>query len=208
MPSPKPTRTVSLRDFDRGSTWKPRRKAASAHSPKAKQLVELVTLGPPDGSRPALTLPEAAAAMGIKIGTARKYLHLPVSRQYFLQLCAAIREGEIPANLRAAIEIRDDPKLKSAAGARARIEAARYIERGGDKAQGVTLNLGMAIGVNGGSIEPGYMVTIPADYADASREILRKAGSTRDVLDDRAHRARGGHGDEALGEALDAEVLD
>jgi hypothetical protein len=206
MPSPKPTRTISLRDFDRGSTWRPRRKVASGDSPKARQLVELVTLGPPDGSGPALTLPQAAAAMGIKIGTARKYLHLPVARQYFLQLCTALREGEIPANIRAAVEIRDDPKLKSAAGARARIDAARYIERGGDKAQGMTLNLGMAIGV-GANIAPGYLVTIPQNYADASREILRNAGSTRDVLDDdrgRAIRARS----EPAGEPIDVEAME
>lgn len=199
MPSPAPSRNISLRDFDKGGTWKPRRKTASGHPPRAKQLVELLTLGPADG-RPAMTLPEAAAHMGVKIGTARAYLHLPASRQLFLQLCTAIREGEIPANLRVAVEIRDDPNLKSAAGARAKIEAARYIERGGDKAQGVTVNLGMQIGVNGGNIAPGYLVGIPEEYASAGRRLLQKARSTRDVLD-RDGAVEGTIIDEAVPEA-------
>lgn len=183
MPSPQPPRSVSLRDFDRGGTWKPRRKTASGHPPRARQLVELMTLGPPDGSRPGMTLPEAAAAMGIKNGTARSYLHLPASRQMFLQFCAAIREGEIPANLRAAIEIRDNKAMKaSAAGSRAIIEAARYIERGGDKAQGVTVNVNTAIGV--ATISPGYMVSISEDQMEAARKLLKRAHSTRSVLED------------------------
>jgi hypothetical protein len=180
MPSPRPQRNVSLRDFDKGGTWRPRRKTASGHPPRAKQLVELMTLGPPDG-RPAMTLPDAAVAMGIKIGTARAYMHLPASRHLFMQLCTAIREGEIPANLRAAIEIRDSKKMaESAAGNRARIEAARYIERGGDKAGGVTVNVGVGIQTN---ITPGYRVVIPEAYAKASEQILKQARSTRNVID-------------------------
>jgi hypothetical protein len=185
MPSPKPSRSVSLRDFDGGGTWKPRRKAASGHPPRAKQLVELLTLGPLAGG-PAMTLPEAAAAMGIKIGTARAYLHMPASRQLFMALCTSIREGEIPANLRVAAQIRDDPTLSSAAGARAKIEAARYLERGGDKAQGTTINLGMAIGVTGGNIAPGYAVTLSAEHVQGARKLLKAAGSKRNLLEDEA----------------------
>jgi hypothetical protein len=184
MPSPTTPRNVSLRDFDGGGTWKPRRKTASGHPPRAKQLVELMTLGAPDGSRPAMTLPEAAA-MGIKIGTARAYMHLPASRQYFMALCTSIREGEIPRNLMAAIEIRDSKKLKqSAAGARARIEASRYIESGGKDNAGININVGVGVGVNGGALGPGYVIEIAEKDVAGAQQVLRQARSTRSLLSD------------------------
>jgi hypothetical protein len=186
MPSPKPPRALSLRDFDRNdATWRPKRRTASDLAPRAKQLVELRVLGSPDGSHPPMSLEEAAAAMGIKVGTAREYTHRPAARSYFMQLCTALREGELPANIRAAIAIRDNKKLKgSAAGSRAIIEAAKYIESGGKESGDLNINVGVGVGVNGATLGPGYMIAISQKDAAGAEQILRQARSTRSVLSD------------------------
>ena len=187
MPSPKPPRSLSLRDFDsrNDATWRPKRRAASDLAPRAKQLIELMVLGLPDGSRAGMTLADAANVMSIKVSTAREYQHRPNARAYFLQLCTALREGELPANIRAAIAVRDDEKLRgSAAGSRAIIEAAKYIESGGKESGGLNINVGVGLGINGAAIGPGYVVAISQEDVAGAQHVLRQARSTRSLLSD------------------------
>ena len=146
-----------------------------------------------------MSLEEAAAAMGIKIGTAREYMHRPNARSYFLQLCTALREGELPANIRAAIAVRDDKKLQgSAAGSRAIIEAAKYIESGGKESGGLNINVGVGLGINGAAIGPGYVVAISQEDVAGAEQVLRQARSTRSLLDESPATVIEGHATDAI----------
>ena len=129
MPSPRPTRTIVPADLGNRGTWRPKRQKAAGLPPRAKQLIELMVFGSPDGTQPAMSRAEAATFMRISKNTSRQYAGLPAARSYFNELCARLREGEVPKNIHRAIQISNNDKLlDSAAGSRAIIEANRYIE--------------------------------------------------------------------------------
>jgi hypothetical protein len=126
MPSPRPPSPLGTHHFP---THRAARRKAAEMPPRARQLVELMTMGTPDGSRPPMRLPEAAAFMGIKLDTGAQYFRHPAARAHYLKLVADLKAGELVANYRTAVEIRDDPDMKkSAAGNRQRIEAIRVLE--------------------------------------------------------------------------------
>ena len=170
MPSPRPKPSLGLRDFRRPALGK----KAPDIPPRAKQLIELMTVGPADGSAPPMTLDQAAVRMGIKRSTAAYYFRLPGARSFYLQILQDLREGERVQNLHAAVGIRDDDEMKkTAAGNRVRLEAVRFLE---NRDGGITINNTVGVGVN---LTPGYQVAIPAEYADKAMEILKKSGSTK-----------------------------
>jgi len=148
MPSPKPPSVVSARDF---GTLKGRRNAPDL-PPRARQLVDLRLHGTAERPGP-MSLDAAAEVMRISVKTARQYAHHPRAQAYYLELARLDREGEYARNTAAAVEIRDDPKMKeTAAGAKARIEAAKFLEGGHEQRVGGTVvNLGFAI-------QPGYVI--------------------------------------------------
>jgi hypothetical protein len=184
MPSPRPPRTITRRDFRAPAIGK--RKVQDI-PPRARQLIELMTWE-------NLRLDEAAARMGIKSSTARQYHALPGSRRYYLQILDRMRESELARNLHTAVEIRDDGTMKaSAAGNRARIESMRFLEHR-DQAS-VTFNAN--IGINN---VPGYQVGISQEHADAAVQLLKKAGSIR--------RIEGVVAVEGTKDVADAEVIE
>jgi hypothetical protein len=135
---------------------------------KAREVAELMADG--------FSRTNIAEKMGVKPSTVRRYEFFPGFKAHYLQSLEAIREGERGRNLKAAIGIRDDQEMaKSAAGNRARLEAARFLE---GRDGGVTVN----VGVNA-TIAPGYQVVIPQQFADAAPQILNLARSTRNVLE-------------------------
>ena len=124
---------------------------------------------------------DAAVKMGIKPATARAYRGYPAFKGYYLDCLALIRDGERGRNLAVAMEIRDDEKLKqSAAGARARIESLRFME---DRDGPANVNVSVGVGIQA-NIAPGYAINIPDDYTRPALEILRRAHSTRNIIDD------------------------
>jgi hypothetical protein len=149
--------------------------------PRARELCELMT-------GEGLGLQQCADRMRIKLNTARTYYRLPVFNAYRLQCLAEIRNAEEAKSLHVAIGIRDkSAKKPSAAHGRVAIEAMRYID--GEKAGGVTVNVGVGV-----SVQPGYLVDVTGHQVGAE-QILRRARSSRSLLD-------------ATPDAADAVVID
>ena len=98
--------------------------------PRPRELIEMMVwedLGAAGNNKLAVNL--AAARMGITPKAAKRYLRHPMAKSYYLECIELFHLGERPRNLQAAVQIRDDPKMKqSAAGARARVEAMRFIQ--------------------------------------------------------------------------------
>lgn len=169
MLSPRPPAPLGAHDF---GSWRPKRKPAAAIPPRPAELISLMTYGAPDGSAPPMTLKEAAAYMGIKAKTATAYFRHPAARAEYLRLVKDLRESEHVRNLNAAVEIRDDATMKeSAAGARARVEAMRFIEHRDQDDRRVQVHVGLQI-----ANMPGYRIDVPFAPADIAAELAR-AGS-------------------------------
>lgn len=168
MPSPRPP-GLSLRSFP---TRRPAKRNAAAIPKKAKTLIELMLWGV-DSSGP-LGLREAAKAMNIAESTAARYLAHPRARAFYMDAIRQMRTGEMAKNTRTLIEIRDDPSLSTAAGAKAKIESIRTLEGTDDRIRSEPSALG-------GNAMPGIVVHVsfdrpPAQVSDEIIEISANPG--------------------------------
>jgi len=126
MPTVIAPNPISLSTFENRPALGKRRVALP---PRVAQQIELMIFGDVDANLAPMSLREAARHMGISERTARKYLRHSGGRAHYLACLALLRDSERARNLHTAIDIRDDPEMKkSAAGNRARIEAARFLE--------------------------------------------------------------------------------
>lgn len=119
----------------------------------------------------------AAKAAGISDEHLRKAFRNPAVVKAYNDELDVLRTSERARNLHAAIGIRDDAAMaKSAAGNGVRLHAARFIE-GRDGPANINVNVGVQ------NLVPGYAITMPQDYADGARQMLKLAGSHANVLD-------------------------
>lgn len=177
MPTLRPPTTIGLKHFPtrRG----PRRRKVADMPPRSREVVSLMTFGTEDGAHPAMTLDQVAAHLGIKRDTAYRHFSHPRARAYYLELCRGLRDGEHVQNIRTAIDVRDSPvNRETAAGGKARIEAAKYLDGHHDQGHVVNVNVGLAV-----NTAPGYLIdTSRYDPAAVSR-VLARAGSRTSIIE-------------------------
>lgn len=141
---------------------------------------------------------EAADATGMKRKRARLLILDPRVRALLAERLEVLRARERPRNLQALVGIRDDEALRgSAAGAKARIDAVRVLERMAEEDESST-----HAGARGG----GYRVDLSEEPADAVRvtvDYVRIGGYASNVSD-RVPSARRNAGVVIDGEAIEA----
>jgi hypothetical protein len=153
MPSPQPPTTISRRDFRAPPIGKRQVPDLPA---RGRQLIDLMTFGPDDGSSPPMTIHEAAAHMGITLKFARSYFRHHGARRYYMQLLQEMQDSERARNLHTVVGIRDDASLKeTAAGQKVRLEAVRHLDGEKQGGAGVTVNLGIGV-----QVTPGYVIDL------------------------------------------------
>lgn len=105
----------------------------------------------------------AAEAVGLTSRAFRAALNKPAVLRYYREQVHALRNGESAANVRTAIEIRDDSKLKqTAAGQKVRLAAAAQLD-GEPSGNRDRVNVNLAVGV----VIPGYVWDLREDDASA-----------------------------------------
>lgn len=129
-----------------------RRKRPPTMPRRAKELVELMAFGAPDGSAGPMDLDQAARHMGIAVGTAANYLRHPLARQHYMQQMQVLRDGTRARNLQRAKEIRDQSENLTAA-----VAALKWLEPA-DEARNLNINVGV-------QVSAGYVIdlTEPGD---------------------------------------------
>lgn len=70
----------------------------------------------------------AAEQAGIRIARARKLLTHPVIRREYEAMVEVLKSGERARNIHVAVSIRDDETLKSPAGRKVQLDAAKYLD--------------------------------------------------------------------------------
>lgn len=150
---------------------RPRKRNAplSNGSPKVKAAINLMIWGGDDGI--PMKRPEAAKAVGLSDITLRQALGNPLVFKFYNEQLEVLRSSKRPRALHTIADLSEN-----AAGEAVKLRAAIYLD-GGDKPGGVNVN----VQVN--SIVPGYQVTIPQAYASDAPQLMKLAGSTRNVLE-------------------------
>lgn len=181
MPTLRPPSPLGLRQFP---TRRAGKRSKGEIPPRVRELIDLMVFGPPEGGEP-MNLKSAAAHMKIKIDTAGQYLRHPLGRARYMELCRMLRDGEHVQNIRAAIDVRDsEVNRETAAGSRARIEAAKYLDGVHDNGSHVVnVNVGVAMSM------PGYLVDTSRYDPSEVAKVLAKAGSRSNVLDLQAEKS-------------------
>lgn len=115
-----------------------------------------------------LLMTEAAATAGLSSSAASQALMKPVVKQYMKEQVEVFRTGARLSNFSTVLGIRNDLGQPG----KTRIEAARYLD-GTEDRKGTNIQIGI-------NVTPGYTVIGGGDEA---QQILRLAGSSRNVLD-------------------------
>lgn len=115
-----------------------------------------------------LRMTDAAAKAGLSKSAASDALMKDTVKQYLKNEVEVFRTGARASNFSTVLEIRDDNQQPG----KTRIEAARYLDGTEDK-RGPNIQIGI-------NVTPGYTVIGGGDEA---QQILRLAGSSRNVLD-------------------------
>lgn len=133
-------------------------------TPRVRQALEALVFGI-DGlpADKPVTLKLASESANLTPRALREALRKPAVLAFYREQVNLLRAGEHAANLRTAIEIRDDKQLTdSAAGQRVRLLAAQQIDLPmEDRSQSNSVSVGVAVNVT----TPGYVI----DTRGASR---------------------------------------
>ena len=124
--------------------------------------------------REGLPRDDAAKAVGLKDDTLYRAFRNPVVRTFYKNEVDALRTSEHARNIHTGVEVRDD---KTQPG-KTRVDAAKYLD--GDS-RGITVNVGIQ-----NNISPGYIVDVSQTNDQEVAAILRRAGSTGNVIEHEA----------------------
>ncbi len=148
-------------------------------TPKVRAALEAMVFGIDGDITSAINQTIACKHAGISTRALRAALLKPAVMSHYRELTQLLREGERPANLRAAIEIRDSEILKaSAAGQKVRLAAAAQLDADLiDNRAGVTVNVGVNFET------PGYVIDLEAGRArrlERLEQFVKARGITLD----------------------------
>lgn len=114
---------------------------------------------------------EAAEAVGIKETSLYQALRNPQVLKHYNDCLDVLRTSERPKSVHKIASLRDKAESE-----RVQLEAAKYLDGGDRRDGGVQVNVGI-------SIQPGYVVDVSGGQSDETGQLLKLAGSTRNVLD-------------------------
>lgn len=139
----------------------------SGLTPRIKSALEAMVFGI-DGEAfiANVSIEKAAEHAGITARAIRAAMLKPAVLAHFREQTQLLREGERPANLRTAIEIRDSAALKAtAAGQKVRLEAAKQLDADLYENRGLTVNVGVKVDT------PGYVIDLSGTPDETSTVI-------------------------------------
>lgn len=150
------------------------KRAVGGLTPRIRTAIEALVFGIDGVPTSEVNQTRAALHAGLSPRALRAALLKPAVAAHYAAELKGLRDGERGRNLRTAIEIRDDARLRqSAAGQKVRLAAAAQLDGDLDGSKGVNVNVGVRLET------PGYVIKLTrrADREEGGGGPLIEAGA-------------------------------